>query len=157
MNFTCLSPHEVRTMYKQAKNQEQMIGTLAELTDSTKTQMREFLGVAKKKRTPPAKLDKEKAMELYQQMYTDREIANKLGAAKTTVSEWRKRNGLPSNSDPAIKEQQKQRKHEQRLALYMQGKIDKEIAEEVGTVISVIHRWRKANNLPPHGTQGGAR
>lgn len=153
MNFTCLSPHEVRTMYKQAKNPEQMIGTLAELTDSTKTQMRAFLGVTKKKRTPPAKLDKEKAMELYQQMYTDREIANKLGAAKTTVYEWRKRNGLPSNSDPAIK----QRKHEQRLALYMQGKIDKEIAEEVGTAISVIHRWRKANNLPPHGTQGGAR
>ena len=45
----------------------------------------------------PLKMDREKAMELYRQGKIDREIAEATGVVKETVTNWRKKNGLPAN------------------------------------------------------------
>jgi len=46
---------------------------------------------------PRGKLDKGKALELYQQGMTDTEIANRLDASYKTVAGWRERSGMPPN------------------------------------------------------------
>lgn len=42
-------------------------------------------------------LDKEKAKKLYEAGMSDKEIANELGMALSTIGVWRMREGLPSN------------------------------------------------------------
>ena len=51
------------------------------------------------------KLDETRAKELYDQGLGDQRIANALDVAKSTVTSWRKRNGLPSHQQLAETQQ----------------------------------------------------
>lgn len=75
MNFAVISPFEVMHKYKYAKNKENMIGVLADLTVSTKEEVREFLGVKKKERKKPVKMDRIEVRRLYDQGLGDGDIA----------------------------------------------------------------------------------
>lgn len=103
MNFTCMEPHEIISIYRCAKDKEAMIKILADLTCSSKNEMREFLGLEKSekasddvKHREKRKLDEEEALKLYNAGYLDTEIAKKLHCGKSTVARWRIANGLKS-------------------------------------------------------------
>lgn len=154
MNFVVISPFEVRHKYKYAKNKENMIGVLADLTVSTKEEVREFLGVKKKERKKPVKMDQIEVRRLYNQGLGDGDIAKKLGISRTSIVNWRQNNSLPRNGE---EEWKCGRITDNRMELYEMGLNDKEIAEEVGVGKDSVYKWRKRNGLPPNATRGGSK
>lgn len=154
MNFVVISPFEVRHKYKYAKNKENMIGVLADLTVSTKEEVREFLGVKKKERKKPVKMDQIEVRQLYDQGLGDGDIAKKLGVSRTSIVNWRQNNSLPRNKE---EERKCVRITDNRMELYEMGLNDKEIAEAVGVGKDSVYKWRKRNGLPPNATRGGSK
>lgn len=47
---------------------------------------------------PHGRIDKKIACSLWEQGFTDAEIAGAFGVAKTSVAEWRRKNGLKPNA-----------------------------------------------------------
>lgn len=94
----------------------------------------------------PAKPDKVKARELYNQGIKDLEISKILGVSYKCISEWRRRNKLPNlykihrfNENEALK-------------LWQDGLIDREIAKQMNCSVQVIKRWRDLNDLPANNS-----
>ena len=150
MNFSCITQAEVRAEYARAQDKEAMVGVLADLTVSTKAEVRKFLGVTKKVRKEPATLDVKASKKLYEQGMSDRRIASRLGGSQNTVWRWRKANGLaPNPLGTSV--------NDNRMELYLSGMTDPEIAQELGVKPNSICEWRKRHSLPPNGTRGGDR
>ncbi len=57
--------------------------------------VKEMVGGSRPRRSP---VNYEKVRELYDQGMTDREIAEGAHCGQSTVSKWRKQNGLPANA-----------------------------------------------------------
>lgn len=103
-----------------------------------------------KRNRPPTKLDEDRAMELYRQGLSDRDIAGRLGMSPGGVHNWRKRNGLP-----VIAPQKRIDDHEdQVMELYQQGLTDSAIGEAVGFSATIVRRWRIRHGLPATHQQG---
>ena len=79
--------------------------------------------------------------ELYDQGLRDVEIARATGLLDYEVGAWRKKAGLPANSN--------RRKFDRKLAreLYDQGWSDKKIAKELGVNHKTVASWRYKNGL----------
>ena len=150
MIFACITPDEARAKYARAQDKEAMIGVLADLTASTRAEVRKFLGVEKKARKEPKPLDEAAARQLYDQGMNDPRIASRLETSASTVCLWRKANGLPPipAGNPVT---------DNRMELYEAGMTDPEIAREVGAKPHTIFEWRKRMGLPANGTRGGDR
>lgn len=144
MNFSCLSAEEVRTRYRQAADKNGIIAVLADLTCSSKAEMRRFLGVEKPRRKTPIELDREKAMEYYEAGMSDEEIAQRLGVVKCTVCHWRLSTGLACNADS----------EKARMELYEQGLNDQEIGDALRLSSEAIWHWRKRLGLPSNTGRG---
>lgn len=164
MDFSCLSPHEVRQQYAQAANKRTIIPILAEMTCSTSNEIREFLGleIPQKKKVVHKKYTAEqwsKALEMYQAGALDIEISAETGICRTTILHWRGRNGYPSNYDRKKPKgptgNLSSEAHELRMSLYKAGLVDAEIAKKAGCSQGSIYQWRKLRGLPPNGTIGG--
>jgi transposase len=94
-----------------------------------------------------------KRIKLYEQGFSDREIAEKCGVSFKTISLWRREHNLPSATERKGKKSGRrltQEEIDRRIELYNQGLNDKEIAQKMGLAISSIQHWRKKNNLPPN-------
>lgn len=152
MTFACISQHEMRLWYNNAKDKQAMLRILADMTCATKDEVKKVLGISKsvKVRKRPTKLNLERARELYDAGWNDTQIAKELNVRSATVSYWRKKNFLPSNIPPS-------EVNDERMKYYQMGLTDKEVGEAVGRSASVIWRWRQDNKLPSNGTQGGNR
>ena len=109
---------------------------------------------------------REKArMDLYNEGYSDQEIAARLGCAPDTIADWRKRNHLLAHysrgghpmSEKAreLMEQRGMGTHGERMALYREGYSDQEIADKLGCARGTIVSWRMRNELPCHYNEGG--
>ena len=150
MIFDGITPEEVRAKYARAQDKEAAIRVLADLTVSTRDEVRKFLGVEKKVKKPPNRLDEAAAKELYDQGMSDRKIAERLNVATYTVCSWRNANGLPYiGASRQISDN--------RLELYLAGMTDREIGRALGLTEKCIFSWRKRHGLPPNGTRGGDR
>ncbi len=88
--------------------------------------------------------EEKKRRELYDQGMTDREIAERCYVSRGVIYKWRKRRGLPYNS------QYDERK---RHNLYRQGLNDYEIAARCGVTQPAIFQWREKMGLPPNRTK----
>ena len=90
-----------------------------------------------------------KVLEMYRHGATDREIAEATGWGKSTVSRWRRQNGLPGNRTATpIKDREADV-----IRLYEQGLSDRDIARSIGCGQVAVCRWRqrtgrKANHKP---------
>lgn len=144
MRFDCLSAEEVRTRYRQASDKKGIITVLADLTCSSKAEMRRFLGVEKPRSKPPVKLDREKAREYYEAGMSDEEIAQRLGVVKSTVCHWRLSAGLGCNADS----------EKARMELYEQGLNDQEIGDALHMSPEAVWHWRKRLGLPSNAMPG---
>lgn len=148
MTFACISPDEVRKKFRLADDKDYMLGVLADLTVSTKAEVKEFLGVGKddlKARKAPVRLDAELTMSLYNLGLWDGAIAMYMESGKSTIAHWRRRNGLQPNNMP----------QDERMALYQMGFDDVKIAKFTGLTKKQIFKWRHTNGLPANGQQIG--
>ena len=136
-------------MYAKAPNKSQIIGVLADLTLSTRAEMREFLGVDGQYPTA-AKMDCEKAMELYNAGMSDGQMAEKLGVSRQAVSGWRVKNRLSRPTPHKVR-------HAEYMSLYERGYVDRIIAERVGVCCTTVRNWRRKHGLPANGSRGGDR
>ncbi len=85
------------------------------------------------------------ACQLYAEGKVDKEVAEALGVCSFTVFSWRKRNGLKANGRggrPLSAED-----HAARLALFREGKNDREIASALVVNPVTICQWRKKHKL----------
>lgn len=167
MNFSCVSPDEIRAMYRDAADKKNMIGVLAELTLSTKDEIIAFLGVtyvpsARRKSRVYSPLDVERARKLYDKRLNDREMAQELRVSKSTVQRWRGINNLPPNTPSTAKVNKgtpgkAEAAHDRCMELYQKGLQDAEIGAALRMSKNTIFKWRKRNDLPPNGKRGGYR
>ena len=154
MTFSCLTEEEVRRKYNEAEDKEYMVEVLAGLTCASATEIMRFLGLESKpkgldkKYKEYTRIDREKAMELYNAGHTDNEIADALGVTNKTVGSWRRGLGLEINSR-IVNDDVK------RMELYRKGMNDAEIARALGQSSSAIQSWRRRCNLPANTTPGG--
>jgi len=91
------------------------------------------------------KIDDKKAMELYQQGYSDIQISKKFNCHWTSVRAWRMRRGLHTNYSKTEID------YEVATKLYNAGKSDVEIGTAIGCHPTSIYTWRKRNGLPANG------
>ena len=153
MTFSCISPEDVRAKYNAAEDKNYILGVLADLTASTKYDVRIFLGISKGRlpgRKPPGTMDPVVARQLYDEGYSDSQIGDILGVARQTVGCWRRKSGLTVHNPVVTVE-------DNRMELYYKGMTDPDIARAVGVTQAVIWRWRTRKGLPPNGTRGGNR
>ena len=136
-------------MYAKAPNKSQIIGVLADLTLSTRTEMREFLGIDAQCPTT-AKLDCEKAMYLYNAGMSDGQMAEALGVSRQAVGDWRAKNRLARPTPRKVR-------HEEYMSLYDRGFVDRIIADKVGVCCTTVRNWRRKHGLPANGSRGGDR
>jgi hypothetical protein len=57
---------------------------------------------------------------------------------------------LPDCCDCSPTAIKKAQQHEIRMRLYMDGKVDREIAAATGVHAAAIYQWRKKHDLPPN-------
>ena len=163
MDFSCISEREARLRYKEARDKEQELELIADLTGSNVREVLEFLGicdnrkfVTNKRRSKLVdingkavrkssvvccgKLANTNVLELYMDGLCDREIAEQVGVSRTTVRLWRKKNRLPFNYQKP--------EYPERMALYRKGYNDVKIARELGVTRACICAWRHICGLP---------
>lgn len=90
-------------------------------------------------------------IRLYRKGLKDNQIAKRVGVSPKTICDWRKRKGLPRNTEPGgqIKE------FPEREKLYKEGLNDGEIARELGKSSNTIHSWRERRGFLPNVNPGG--
>lgn len=94
------SDDEIMGLWRRAENRMVQVKILAELNACTKADMLdklESLGVdvaVYRLAKPQAKLDPERALQLYRKGYNDVQIARALGVKRKTVLHWRNKSGL---------------------------------------------------------------
>lgn len=86
------------------------------------------------------KIDKDRFKKLYEKGYNDRQIAEKMGFTIDSVSNYRRRAGLPSH--------RRYCDHNKCMELYQRGYNDVQIASELGLAKNTVGIWRKRNGLP---------
>lgn len=155
VNFSAIRPDEVRVMYDQALDKDAQVVVLAELTCSTPKDIREFLGL--EARIPiPKKYerdwDKQAAMEMVHDGWSDADIAQAVGASVSAVRSWRWRNGM-------IKTEKKPKtvrpEEDELFAMHAAGMSDSQIAQTVGWKYQRVQKWRVRNNLPINKSKRG--
>ena len=104
-----------------------------------------------KEAKPRTKLDYDKAMELYKQGCTDKEIAAGIGCKKETIQLWRRKHNLKPNLKVGMKSKID---HELAMQHYKMGENDHEIGAAVGMSAHAIRYWRKLHKLPANHPQG---
>jgi uncharacterized protein YjcR len=89
-------------------------------------------------------IDKDRFKKLYENGYNDRQIAEKMGFAIDSISNYRRRIGLPSH--------RKYCDYGRCMELYEKGFNDVQIASELGIAKTTVGIWRKRNELPTQNT-----
>lgn len=138
LNFTCLNPDEVREKYERARDKRFMLEALAGLTDSTRQEVAEFLGVASENEKRGHVFDENRARQLYDIGLSDTRVAKELGVSCSAIWHWRDELRLPANGGAVSSD---------RRALYNQGLSDVEIAKKEGVSPSAICLWRRYYGL----------
>ena len=100
-----MTDDEIRGSYERAENKSKQVQVLAELNAASRKEMVDKLaelGIAAEPRRgrtwhKGAKLDERRAQELWEEGLCDGDIAERCGVAKSTISVWRRKNGLPYN------------------------------------------------------------
>lgn len=87
----------------------------------------------------------ERRLELYQQGYTDAQIARMEGISLCTVTNWRSANKLPRNKVHSLEKIERGKRF---LELYGQGCNDSEIAIRCSSSKSTVEKWRLSRGLP---------
>lgn len=102
------------------------------------------------KRGPKKTFDRSAAMELYQRGMVDREIGEALGVSQQAVCIWRNSNNLAPNIRPDLRAGGPRQKYDRtRMAeLYLEGKTDYQIADELDCSPETVRKWRNAQSLP---------
>lgn len=90
-----LTDGEMRTLYMDAADRRTAVRILADLTDSTQQDIMDWLEI--KGYPMPYVYGDAERWALYKDGKTDKEIAQKVGLQKSTISYWRRRNGLAPN------------------------------------------------------------
>jgi uncharacterized protein YjcR len=85
-------------------------------------------------------IDKDQFKKLYEKGYSDRQIAEKMEFAIDSISNYRRRVGLPSH--------RKYCDYSKCMDLYLKGYSDVQIASELGISKNTVGIWRKRNGLP---------
>lgn len=85
-------------------------------------------------------IDKDRFKKLYENGYNDRQIAEEMGFTTDSVSNYRRRMGLPPH--------RKFCDYKKCMELYLRGYNDVQIASELGIVKETVGIWRKRNGLP---------
>ncbi len=95
-------------------------------------------------RKKPSKLDGPEFLEMYKSGSSDREIAERAGVARNTVTKWRQKNELAAVNPRGAKLEFDEKKV---LKLYKAGLVDREISEKTGVPLKTIASWRKRRRL----------
>ncbi len=128
--FMIRADSEIPDRYKNGKNLEVLVDNLINPTKYSA-------------KTPRSLKEKHKErFELYNRGLNDVEIADKQKTTVATITNWRIKHKLPSNSKTQYKEV-----HKKRLELHKKGLTDRKIADNEGCKVTAIHNWRKRNNL----------
>jgi hypothetical protein len=85
-------------------------------------------------------IDKDRFKRLYDIGYNDRQIAEIMEFTMDSVSNYRRRMGLPSH--------RKYCDYGKFMELYQKGYNDVQIASELGFAKETVGMWRKRNKLP---------
>ena len=95
---------ELIVIYRQAKNKQDQITIFADLCRTSKAQMRDYLqdlgcdmSGMKLRGRKPKPFDKARAEKLWEEGYTDPEIAEIMGETHARVYQWRHDNGYGGN------------------------------------------------------------
>jgi len=98
-------------------------------------------------------------LELYEKGYSDREIADEVGVARSAICVWRQRNNLEGNAKQGGVEGDRlsEENIQLRLSMIEQGLSDGEIAEQLGITKSAFTIWRNKRGIPPNRPRGGQR
>lgn len=98
------------------------------------------------------KIQDEKAMELYNQGLSDREVGEHFGVSARAVQQWRNDRDLPSKWQRPKKSEipppNKLIDDDEAYALYQKGYYDHEIAEHFGAKTASVSSWRNKKGLP---------
>ena len=137
MDFSVVSPDEVRGKYERAHDKRYMLEALAGLTDSTEEEVAEFLGLEPESEKRSLIFDEKRALKLYNVGMSDVQVARELNVSSSTIWRWRTELNLPANGTVSA----------DRLALYNQGLSDVEIAKREGVSPSAICLWRRYYGL----------
>lgn len=154
MDFSVLSPAEVRWRYAKSTDKVFTFQALVDLTDCQPHELAEFLGVKAPERRkvehPLGKgfdrkknvvVDPEMVRKLYEEGLNDAEIAKRLGCSKSPVCTCRNRLGLPSKHKNAVVPVEQAKK------LWAEGLNDGEIASRLGLMPKTIMAWRHRYGL----------
>lgn len=151
MDFTVLSPEEIRCSYREAKDQEMQIEILCDLTLSTQKEMRDFLGIPNEIKMC---IDREELevewKKLYDEGLSDRKIASLTLTTKGVVQHWRVKNGLPTKQTQGRQKKEKppaERWHE----VYRMGLTDKESGRMLGVSHDAFRHFRVKHGLKANG------
>ena len=79
---------------------------------------------------------------------TMKEAARRLGISYSCAVHWAKKNKVRAKT--MCKKGCDHKKDSERMALYLQGKTDKEIAEAIGSSVNTVSKWRVRKNLGPN-------
>lgn len=143
IRFDTYTPAEIRRKYWNSKDKEFTFKALVDITCSTPKELADFLGIEppERKNRPKAKINPDRALELYNQGMNDSRIARELDVTRQAVHDWREANRLPVNKTT----------HEQRMAVYQKGLSDGKAAKELGIGKSTYREWRHKNGLKING------
>lgn len=91
----------------------------------------------------------DKLMELYNEGYTDKKMAELCNTSRGSIFNWRKKNGLDSNS--ISKKIVFENIKDDLIRLHSLGFTDKQISEEIKCSVSYVNYWRGKLNLKING------
>lgn len=100
----------------------------------------------KKRGLKPNPINYRMVEELYRLHLNDRIIAEELEIGIDAVRNWRKRNGLPTQTELGVS--LRGIDYSEVEHLYYEGKSDSEIADTLNIGKSTVYKWRVDNNLP---------
>lgn len=88
--------------------------------------------------------ERDRRIEIIKTSNSMQEAAERLGISYSGALQWSAKN----NVEPETKiRKEPPQKEDPRMTLYLQRKTDNEIAEEVGTTVFSIRKWRYRKNL----------
>lgn len=148
MNFDVIKPDEISIMYQQAANKREMVKILSQLTCSDENDICDILGIPHVKKRTVKCFDEEKALEMYNNGATEKEIAKAFGVACVTVYAWKLKAGLVQHSP------EREKRFETVRKLYDLGLTDPQISEKTGLSIQMIYLWRRENALKANWSPG---
>lgn len=148
MDFSVMSEADVRAYYRRATNKLYALEVLSGLTGSEEEEVQEFLGV----RVPGIRNDLTSdqstlAREMYDAGAPDKHISAALGLATSTISAWRRRNGLYHYGRGRGSENELFA-DTPRMLRYKSGMTDHQMAQVENVKVTTIGKWRARRLLP---------